>query len=180
MVRIVVWDPSGLYPEGALLEGPRLLHQLESRAVVSLPADPALVHSATQDVGYVRRGYGPGRGWNRLVGHQDCPMSLRVVPNHPWLHWAARVHPTAHEVKGHLRLCANTAQMGGTAQRLDPKVDARALESMGAPDVHGGWTVGGTSGIGAQAEGWLGLGLYGLGVGFAVQWFAVTQCSRAE
>lgn len=182
MVRIVVWDPTGRWPEGTLLEGSSLLHVEKSRGAVLLPADADLCLGQDAVAGYFRRGWGMGVAWTDRPAQRACSMLLRIVPERPWLHWCARVvpmHADGPPPRGRLHLVTNTGQMGGTAVRVSPMSEPQSLEDSPI-DEHGGWTLKGTSQLGMAGEGMLGLALYGAATGCAVLWSAATQTRNPE
>jgi len=174
--RIVVYDPTGQFPEGDVLEGNRAIAMFASRGGMSLPIDVRLIgRNAVSEV-FIRK-WGQGEVFDRMVGQRGCPMLLYTVPDVPFLHWAARVLPLGgdREPRGVVRLVMHSGQPGAITGGLRADGEACQVGDGLAPDSDGGWTVSGRVGLNCTMEGYLGLSLYVVASGIRVVWSAVSQ-----
>ena len=189
-MHVVVWDPSGEYWEGGLVEA-QTGRVLQTRGVATLPIEASLVRRSAVG-GYFKRSWGSGWPLNAAVPRLVCPMLLHAVSGDGLqrLNWCARLVPVSDNARevlearieeggtlvGTLRLAPNSGQPGalsggfgstaGTAVRLD---------KIGKMDANGGWTVYGDASIATMVHGYFGCALYGSIAGIAVAWAAVSQ-----
>ncbi len=182
MNRIVVWDPSGQYWEGSLIE--RSVEQvLSARGACVMPVAPELFNRGG-NAGFVKRAW--GAGYPLAVGQPKihCPTTMLVFRDYRTIHWRARLVCNAefdakrekNEFRpgGMLRLIGDgsrelTHHMN--VQSAQPAVDLRELP---AKDAQNGWIVGGRAAIDAPLDGHFGFALYGEGEGVRVAWLALT------
>jgi hypothetical protein len=192
-MHIVVWDPDGEWWEGALVPEPEQARALAQRRVCLLPVVPQLLQ-ASADAGYFRRAWGKGVALP-TGGHGPlCPLSLYAVHDMHYIHWAARLTPTADiermpddslRLVGMLRLVPDGMQRGGFQAQLEgaerDKVD---FSLLGPPDEQGGWTVGGTARIRQAIDAKACVSLHGSAMGarpqLRVVWAAITQTANPE
>ena len=180
---IVVWDATGEYAEGEVVDDNRKVKLLAQGRAVVLPVDAEIL-GANALAGYVRRSF--GRGWvpDQYTPGRGAQLVFYSIPGRPMLHWCARIG-TAFErafkpgdlaARGSLKLMTDTSQRGiALAGGLVPVVEPPRLETLGSPDKDGGWTLQGTSQFSAQHEGFIGLSLYGAASAVRVLWLAVSQ-----
>lgn len=175
--RIVVWDPKNEYWEGSLVEEQRA-RQLEARGVVSLPvAAEMFKHSGVG--AFHKRSWGSGYPLDSMVPRMNAPLTLYVNGNYHHIYWAARlVRDTRvgiEQFAGSLRLTIDSGQpsalAGGFAGDETTNVD---IGRLGAEDEHDGWTIRGSARLYATGEGYVGMALYGMGVGLRIAWAAVS------
>jgi hypothetical protein len=177
MKKIVVWDPNGKIPEGAIIEGPKKINAIEVAGGVVLPYAPDLAANNAV-AGYFRRGWGNGVHFDNMVGQRGCPMMIYAMPGYPVFHWVIRVEPIdgAKETRGIFR-CTSSGQVatlsGGMGTRGDP-VEVGDLER----DVHGGWIIRGKNTLNCTLEGYLGVSIYAAAVGARVMWSAIAQAAE--
>lgn len=173
--RIVVWDPSGKFPIGDIIEGDKAISLLHGHGGLTLPIEPHLLGRNAVS-GYFRRDWGRGTPFTNMVGTRGCPMLIYVVPDFAVLNWAIRVEPIpgAPESRGTFRLTMHTGQVGTISGGL--AADGAVVEFADRPiDPHGGVTIVGSSKLNCTMEGYLGLSIYGTAVGVRVLWSAVSQ-----
>jgi hypothetical protein len=173
--QIVVWDPTGEHPEGALFNDVQAM-SLAARGVALLPVAPRLF-AASGVGGYARRAWGPGVDLDVQLPRLSCPLTIYLAKEMRALHWLARLVPSASGAAHHgqLRLTADSNQPGTQNASFQPAGNAVDLRALGAPDAHGGWTVGGKGGVSANLDGYAGFALYGTGAGLRVTWAALSQ-----
>lgn len=176
MQRIVVWDPSGKYIEGDILEG-NSAQTVAARQAATLPVDKNLVERCAV-AGYVRVGYGHGWQYDPQHSRRGAPVALYVAPELPVLNWIARLEPIDEDkpVRARLRFAVDPAQMGCIAGGIS--VDGSVnldLESGHAMDHHGGMTIGGRVTYATNYAGLAGFNLYGSLSNARVMWHAITQ-----
>lgn len=172
MPRIVIWDPTGDFPEGELVYGTNGIAVLHSKGGVTLPVELELLKINAVS-GFFSRNWGSGIKFDRMLGTRACPMLLFVQPDFTRINWAARLEFDGDH-QGTFRLTTDSSQMGGIGGGLaanEAAIDITDLE----PDEYGGVTIGGTCKLNCTTEGYLGLSLYGTAIGARVVWSAVTQ-----
>lgn len=177
MHRIVVWDPTGELPDGAVVTGNQSVGALRNRGVAALPVDADRAFGAVE--GYFRRGWGRGWKYDAMRGERGCPMLLYVKSDRVNIYWLARLIPTGPEPKGLLRLTTDTSKQTAFAGGLSA-VEQRAVdvEQLGPPDRRGGWTIGGRTKLSVAAEGYMALNVYGVAQDLAIVWSAVSQSTE--
>jgi hypothetical protein len=175
MSRIVIWDPSGRFPEGEILTGENALGVLHSQGGVTLPVKPELF-GLNAVAGFFSRNWGNGVPFLHMVGTRACSMLLYVQQGIPSLNWVARLAPIdgAKEVRGTFRLVCSTAQVGIISGGLATEASAIEIADL-QPDKWGGYTIGGKCNLNCTLDGYLGLSLYGCAIGCKVLWTAITQ-----
>jgi hypothetical protein len=189
--HVVIWDPSGDYWEGALVDAVDVAPALRARRVATLPVGVELIARSALG-GWSKRSWGSGWPLSTTAPRMCCPLALYVtraipgVPSACRLNYCARLVPESSEVLEHvraggriagtIRLAADSGQPGAHAGGLgasdDTAVDAAALPR---PDEDGGWTVYGGARIDSPVDGIFACGLYGAAPGLRVAWAAVSQ-----
>ena len=172
LTKIVVWDPSGTHEEGSI-PSDESLRALEAEGLVALPVDEAERYRLNAVSSYVRAVYGPGWRLTGEVGMYVCPLLLWHVPHRPFIHWAARLVPAGPSPSGSIRVVHNGAQPGAHFGGLSGSTSV-SIAKLGAADINGGWTIGGSAHLAVTAEGYLGIALYGAAQDVAVKWVAAT------
>jgi len=178
--HVVVWDPTGFFWEGSLIDATKA-RALEAQGGIALECRPELFKLAGV-AGYHRRAWGAGWPLDFLAPRMSCPLTLYVLTQHRRLHWCARLVPetrslaAAREGKpfdGMLRVVGDSAGHGHHASLTqDSKpVDMRALGKL---DVRDGWTIRGDAALHPSVDGYYGFGLYGTAPGVRVAWAALT------
>lgn len=173
--HVVVWDPKGEYWEGAVVSG-KEVNALETRGVVLLPCIPELFFDAGF-AGYAKRAWGSGWPLDSSAPRAACPILL-YYPGEPYrrVHWKARLVGTPGQGVP-LRFAAGETRgniVRPVVQDVAAANNAVDVASLGAPDAHGGWTVGGTASLGVAAAAAYGFALYGCARGMRVAWLAAT------
>lgn len=192
--HVVVWDPSGEYWDGALVD-PGTAEVLRTRKVATLPVEPGYIAMSAVG-GWFKRSWGSGWPLGTTGPKMTCPLTLFVPSMDPSpaarspkiLNFCARLVPSDAQVlaavreagrldvSGTIRLAPDSSQpwthTGGIGARQDTVTE---LGQLGALDDYDGWTVYGKATITSPKDGFLGLGLYGSGPGLAIAWAAVSQ-----
>jgi hypothetical protein len=193
-MHVVVWDPLGEYWEGALVPEVEMARHLAKRGACLMPCVAAALRLAA-DAGFFKRAW--GKGWALPTGgHQAvCPLSIYALHDMHYLHWAARLVPTADvpqaldgkldPVRGMLRLVPDGTQRGGFQASLEgAERDRVDLEQLGQPDEWGGWTVAGSARIHQPIDAKASVSLHGAAMGarpqLRVVWAALTQTTNPE
>lgn len=143
---------------------------------ISLPVAREIDRSSNAIAGFFFREDSVRFDANRI--EHGCPMVLWAFPGIPVLHWIARVQPPDGAIpRGTLRLVSNPGQPGAMQGGLSSLANSSHvdLNSLGLPDEHGGWTVGGHLGVLAQGEGMLAVRLQGICQNVRVLWSAISQ-----
>jgi hypothetical protein len=196
-LHVVIWDPEGAWWEGALVPEVEMARHLRQKGVCLLPVVPGLLRVAA-DAGYTKRAW--GKGWAlQTGGHQPlCPMSLFAMHDVHYLHWAARLMPTADTeqwgnedrvgvgfykpIRGSIGLVPDGTQIGAFQGAIEG-ADRVDFANLGAPDEAGGWTVGGTCLIRQLQDAKVAVSLHGSAVGkhaqLRVVWGALSQTTSA-
>lgn len=170
--QIVVADMNGKVPAGSMFEG-HLADHLRQAGCIVLPVDPDLFERNPVS-GYFERCWGPGWRWAGERPTRGCPMLLFVTTGVKFVHWAARAVPTEEPQRGVLRLTSHGAVQAAGVGGLSASAEAVNLATLGAPDEHGGWNVGGQSAVSLSQDGYLSLSLYGACSGIKVLFTAVS------
>jgi hypothetical protein len=179
--NIVVWDPSGEYWEGSLVDGDRA-RQLSLRGVVVLPVVPEFFqHSGVG--GYARRAWGAGwpldSGYPKLV----APLTLYCMKTTKGIHWAIRLVTdselavrarSGESFAGVLRFSADRSQHTPFYAGITDDSKPRLVNDLGPPDAHDGWTILGSGNIMVPQEGHYGFGVYAMAPGLRVAWVAAS------
>lgn len=173
---VVVWDPTGDYWEGAIVEAARVA-DLQTKGVALLPCCPELF-SEVPFCGYAKRSWGSGWPIDSNVPRRVCPLAL-YSPGDPYrqLRWMVRL--VGEKGRGiPMRLAAgeqranvirpSLSEVGGAATNM---VD---VPNLGDPDAAGGWTVGGHALLSMPGPGMFALSLYAANPGMRVAWVAAT------
>jgi hypothetical protein len=184
--ELVLWDPSGIYWEGALVDAGANAEALRRRGVALLPVDTVLLRAGAMG-GYVKRAWGSGWRLTEVPSHH-CQMAMLLQHERTRLHWVARLVP--HELekgqkpRGWLRLLGDASQPPVSAAPVFPAERADrtdmttvSFDTIGEPDESGGWTVSGEAGCGLINAGFFAFALHGAGRGVAIAWAAVSQTS---
>lgn len=178
---IVVEDPENRYFEGSLID-PKRAAPLQARGVAMLPCCPTLFGRSGAG-GYFKRSW--GAGWPLDAQHPmiAAQMVLFCGPEHPGLHWVARLAPSEEarindesgfKVQGQLRIAADSGQRTPNNCRLTPVDRPIDCSRLGKPDARGGWTVRGKATIHCSSEAIYGFALYGHAPGLRVLWAAIS------
>lgn len=173
MHRIVVWDPTGKFPEGYVLDGDNGLGVIHSKGGITLPVEPELLvqHAVS---GFFMKKFGTGVPFTRMVGTRACPMLLFASPDYTTISWVARLTLFGETSRGTFRLTTHSGMPGAVSGGLLANGDA--IEISEKPlDKYGGITIGGTCRLNCTTDGYLGLSLYGVAIGARVTWSAVSQ-----
>lgn len=175
MIRIVVWDPSGQYPEGSFVEGDRGVEKMIREGVMLLPADPELMQQSPI-AGFFSRKWGPGWAYTGARAVRGCPMLMYLPTEVVRVNWIARLAPDPEEVtrSGILRMVGHTSAPGQVAGGLSAISTAINLAELPDPDEHGGWTVHGESKLAMAQEGFVGVALHGACTGVRILISAVS------
>lgn len=172
---VVVWDPSGKLPDGSILEGNEIAVS-QGKGVLCLPVQADLLARGGA-AGWSKRSYGRGWQYNRQVSAGGCPLVLQVASGYPVIHWLARLLPVpdAGNISGMLRLAGDTAQIGAGTLGLSLDHGPVYADGLGAPDEHGGWTIGGRCKASISGDRIFAMQLYGYLSGARVLWLAASQ-----
>jgi hypothetical protein len=173
--QIVVWDPAGMYPEGAIVTDLQSLALL-ARGIVLLPVVPRLFQSSGVG-GYARRAWGDGVDLDTQMPRLTCPLTIYMAKELRTLHWRARLVPktTGAALFGQVRLAADGNQPGAQNVSFQPEESVVDLRALGAPDANDGWTIGGKGIVSPSTDCYAGFALYGTGAGLRVVWAAISQ-----
>lgn len=173
--RVVVWDPTGKYFEGDILEG-RAASDVAARRAATLPVSKDLIERGAI-CGYMRAGYGHGWQYDQSLSKRGAPTALYIVPGLPYVNWIARVQALdlKKPVLGHLQLMADAAQLGLMSGGLKNERDTIGFDESMKPDAEGGWTIEGRAIYTSQFQGAAGFALYGSLSNARVMWCAVSQ-----
>ncbi len=177
MENVVVWDPEGIFWEGAVVDE-STANMLRQRGVALLPCDQRSFKLAGF-AGFAKRSWGSGWPLDTAVPQIIAPIAVfhPGAPNKV-VHWAARLVSASDEPRaGILRIAAG--EQYWTQQRSvisEGTVQKNLVEiaTIGKKDAFDGWTVGGQAFIHAGSPGFYGLGIYGFAPGMRVAWLAVT------
>jgi hypothetical protein len=180
--HIVVWDPSGMLEDGTIL-GMQAASSKAAIGVVSLPTDTDMFREIPHGA-YAKRSWGPGFPSDDLPGvHYFAPIALYGTAQHTRLSYAFRLEPVdvvnkdgievVQGVLGTVQFAPMTV-LGGSQCSFQPKSLPLDLVRLGAPDVHGGWTVQGEATVNIGAPGFHAFSLYGAARGVRVAWLATT------
>lgn len=166
-------------PEGTRMNR-SLLKKVDPLGDVALPVANECLDDRNAIGGYFYRGWGTGWNFEANRIEHGCPMVLWAVPGIPVLHWVARierVHSRAIPPSGSLRLVSNPSQPGAMQCGLSSTATSSHvdLNSLGLPDQHGGWTVGGHLGLYVPVEGLLGVRIQAIAQNCRVLWSAISQ-----
>lgn len=152
--------------EGDVLDG-NAMRVAESKGVVLLPVEPELLQQGG-GAGWVKRSYGRGWMFNPSIAGRGCPLALYFAAQYKRLYWKARLVATGEEITGSLRLAMDTGQPGASACGFTPETSPVLMPSDSP-------IVGGSGVAMLNTDTWLGLMLYGMATGIAVEWFAISQ-----
>lgn len=176
---VVVWDPAGKYWEGALVDAAKArVFAMPPHNVVMLPVIPDLFRASSVG-GWSKRAWGAGVPLSTTAPRMAAPLTLWMDPKVRGMVWRARlvpdVGPRPARYGGVLRFAADSGQrMPFTAAFRELTDHPVALEKLGEPDAHGGWTVGGEGVVSAPSEGHYGFSLYASAPGLRVVWVAAS------
>lgn len=175
-MRIVVWDPTGEYPEGEVVTVERAA-QIEQhpRCGAVLPVAPHLFDAGGM-AGYARRGWGKGLALPDTLPAMVSRMAMYCTTEARHLHWRARLVPLATRAVPHdgfVRFVADAGRMGSGVTYSSPEPNKRTLE-LGRLDAAGGWTIGGAGHIALQQDGYGGFAIYGTARGVGIAWVAAS------
>lgn len=175
MKHVVVWDPSGEYWEGAIVEQ-ELVPSLVDRGVAVLPAAPELFMQIGF-AGYAKRSWGAGWPLDSEIPMAVTPLAI-YYPGEPYrtLHWKARL--VGKKGQGiPLRMAAAEARGNVVRPVLHDfagKENAVDIANLPEEDEHGGWTVGGVTRLSVAGPSMFSLCLYGCAPGMRIAWVAAT------
>ena len=179
MERIVVWDPRGRLPEGAIVRASAQQALDELGGVAMLPVEPRLLELGPI-AGYFRRSWGRGERFERMAPRRGCPMAIHAVPGYPYLHWIARLVSAGAAPGGSLRLVPAPSPFATMSGGLSAVAEPVTLAELGDPDAWGGWTVARAVELSCSSEGLMCVALQGAAERCVVLWSAVSlSLSRA-
>lgn len=177
--HVVVYDPTGEWWEGALVDQQRAI-ALEGRGVVLLPVSAEQVRASGVG-GWSKRSWGAGIPTTGSVPRMIAPLSLFVVPHLRRLSWVARlVRDTTVEMPesgpiGLLRIVSDTSQPMAQAASISSSERSNVdVSKLGEADENGGWFVRGDAAVHASQLGHAGLSVYGTALGLRLAWAAVS------
>jgi hypothetical protein len=184
--RVVVWDPSDNFWDGAVVTQV-VANSLHARGVVTLPVVPDMFRASGVG-GFAKRCWGAGLPLGARASTHAAPLTMFCVPGMRGLAWVARLVPDGEPPRaqygGVLRFVADSGQRlpaVASYQELSSR-DSGGLQrnwspaDLGAPDAEGGWCVGGSGLVSVGQEGHYGFSLYGAAPGLRVAWLAASQC----
>jgi hypothetical protein len=191
--HVVVWDPEGMYWDGAVIDGDRA-GRLAQRGVVTLPCLPQLFEQSGVG-GFSKRSWGAGLPLDSLAPRMVAPLTLYMPETgqavHPprGLHWRARLvldvrdgvrPPTKPLFDGVVRFTADSSQRTpNKCVYLEQGSRSFTARDLGPADAHGGWTVGGEGVVSAPGEGHYGFALWAGAPGLRVAWVAATMTTAS-
>lgn len=174
---VVVHDPEGRELDGEVLSG-NAIAVAKARGVVLLPVELDLLRRGGAS-GWVKRSYGRGWNYDRVIAARGCPLVMHADPAFPLIVWVARLQADEPSIEGSvtgsLRLAADTGQAGAHSAGMSPLNPPIQLHALGPADAAGGWYIEGGSRVGLGADQMLGLQLYGQIGGARVRWLAASQ-----
>lgn len=182
---VVVQDPDGKFWPGAIVDAARA-NQLRPRGVTLLPVVPALFKLSGVG-GYAKREWGSGWPMDETVPRMHSPLTMYCTTELTNFHWAARLvaapeHGPGAKFQGTLRFAADPGQplamkVGLTPDPARPSIDVCKL---GPPDVHNGWTIGGTATARVPGDGHYGFAIFGTAPGLRIAWAAISLANYSE
>lgn len=176
---VVVWDPSGTYWEGALVDAAKArVLSMPPHNVVMLPVVPDMF-GASSVAGWSKRAWGAGVPLSMMAPRMVAPLTLWMDPKIRGLVWRARlvpdVGPRPNRYAGVLRFAADSGQRIPFTAAYRELTDAPVqLEKLQATDADGGWIVGGEGVVGVSNEGHYGFAIYAAAPGLRVVWVAAS------
>lgn len=183
-VHVVLFDPSGVVPEGFVVPNYLKLAELHAHGCLTLPVDDDLVPGKTMDPqdGFVVKTWGQGWTFDRGAGERGCPMLLRVLPLRGFIHWMACLAPIAErDMQGQIRLVTDSANPVYASQGLHPILTPPAFRGSSKERGRGGGgVIRGLCQVSVSTESLLALNLYAIAKGCRVLWSAVSHCSSKQ
>lgn len=157
--------------DGTILVGASTVRRALDREMIVLPFDAD--RRAERLGGYCRVGWGEGWRLDGGGGTRVCPMLVYVVPDRPYLYWAALVVPTRSGAASSFRLISDPGAS-------DSEVNLAATDNAGDVVSEGlkedvPFIVRGKRRVSASGPGYLALDLYGTASGVEVLVSAVSQ-----
>ncbi len=178
--NIVVWDPTGEFWEGSLIDSARA-RQLVQRGVAVLPCVPEMFHASGVG-GYAKRAWGAGWPLDSAVPRLIAPLTLFCDRSMKGIHWAIRLVTSpeyAERVRGGdrfsgmIRFAADRSQQTPFFTGVSGEKGVLA-EEIGPPDEQNGWTLQSSGVVNVPQNGHYGFGVYGTAPGLRVAWVAAS------
>jgi hypothetical protein len=136
---IVVWDPSGKWPQGEVVE-PEQGADLTCYGGIVLPYDER--GDAINPIGSLHiRSLGKGV-WFKMVPERLATLALYVSGYITSVHWRMRLQAATHAVPSGMVRMLGLVSPG--IQRPPSEGAAVNLTGLGLPDANDGWTIGGS------------------------------------
>lgn len=175
--HLVVWDPKQKVNEGSLIPGEGLAAELQREGVVTIPVERDFI-ARNPVAGFTSRHWGPGwpyEGRRAMIG---CGMLLYVTPAAKWVHWVARVIPSAEDQarEGMLRLTnlgGMAGTLGGGLAATSPGIDLSSLTEANRNEW-GEWVVRGQVSLSLTTEAYVAMAIQGAGAGVRLLQTAVS------
>lgn len=179
--RIVVWDPSGRFWDGAIVSEFDEA-RMAGNGCVTLPCN-AEEFGLAGNSAFSKRSW--GSGWPLPVsGAHFAPLAVfKAGEGSKVIHWAARLvadDATLARARAGKQTSHGALQIAGAQSRSGqdtPSIYGQGgvdLSKLGPPDENDGWNLKGTASFSSPHEGTYGVCLYGYGPGMRVQWLAVS------
>lgn len=182
-MHVVIWDPTGEYWEGSLVDD-RMERVLVERGVVALPVDQESMRRNGVG-GYAKRSWGAGWPLDFASPRLSCPLTVFVREGASRVDWALRLVPDERvagaakegnaQLQGTLRIVGDPGQDHARVATLSLSEQPIDGAAMRRPlDADGGWTFRGGGGVRPGSDGFYGFGLYGLMPGARAAWAALS------
>lgn len=176
---VCVHDPEKKLPPGYLFKNERELAFGEARGCIALPVDDDLLpmRSLRPLDGFNQRFWGDGWVIDKGAGERACPMLIRVLPQRPFIWWAARIVSTTSQLPptGRVRLVTDSSDPTYSSAGVSPVITPDLLD-YARPGKDG--VIIGVSQASVSTEALMALTLHAVTRRARVLWTAVSLCSQ--
>jgi hypothetical protein len=192
--HIVVWDPTGEFGQGSLLDAEAARRVRIGNKAAVMPVD-ANLFAYSGAGGFAFRQWGAGIPLAFNLPRNVGPLVLFSTPEQGYIHWLARLVPESQDVEawlnddperhleGELRLVSDSSQAIPANAPLSPSDDAVMGRQLTRQNLeNGGWVLGGRAMLLGTAHGNGGhypFSLYGRMQGARLEWLALTKSTAA-
>lgn len=159
---VVILHPQAGQVDGNIEFGPANVEQIRQGGGITLPYDS---DRFGDPLAHFRVAYGPGWIVDKPEGELVAPMVLRLLPERPWVYWAACVWANVANAEGTVRLVEDRSQViGGTGGGFMSGAD----DLVQLNGFNGSKIIGGRRQVQVEAPTLISIGLRVMGQGIGI------------